>query len=60
MIKINPIPCQHITDFYAHRIEKEGLSLGLKLLFKGYAQCSMGTIERGWNNLFGRPTLRLP
>ena len=60
MIHIRPIPCDHIAMYYAHKIEKEGISLGLKLLWQGYAQCSMGRIQRGFNNLFQRPTLALP
>ena len=46
-----PVPCQHIADFYAQK-PTEQTSLGYNLLRKYYAQWAMGKIEGYYNDLY--------
>lgn len=57
MKTVEPVPCQHIADYYAHR-QAENPSLGNNLLRRGYQQFANGSIESYFNNLF-RPIIRL-
>lgn len=57
MKAVEPVPCQHIADYYAHR-QSENPSLGNNLLRRGYQQFAMGKIEAySVNNLY-RPTIK--
>lgn len=58
MKSVDPVPCQHIADYYNHR-QEENPSLGNNLLRRGYQQFASGRIESySVNNLF-RPTIRI-
>lgn len=54
MKQVQPVPCQHIADYYAQQPK----SIGRNLLLRGYQQFSNGAIEGYFNNLF-RPTIHL-
>lgn len=54
---VEPVPCQHIADYYAHR-QAENPSLGNNLLRRGYQQFAMGKIVDGIRLNLYRPTIK--
>lgn len=48
---VEPVPCQHIADFYTHRWAQRPC-IAWNLLRRGYNQWAAGRIEL-LNNLFG-------
>lgn len=51
MIKVDPVPCQHIADYYQHLWQRRRC-IGWNLLRQGYRQWAEGQVFE-WNNLFG-------
>lgn len=48
----DPVPCQHIADYYQHSWERQHC-IGFNLLRHGYAQWARGgSFNRELNNLF--------
>lgn len=53
MKKVKPVPCQHIADYYDLQWHQHKC-IAWNLLRKGYAQFAAGSIDPGFNNLYGR------
>jgi len=51
MIPQNPVPCQHIADWYKH-LHSMQPSIGNKLLYHGYREWAEGLIGGYFNNLY--------
>lgn len=48
---VQPVPCQHIADYYERRWQ-DHKCIGWNLLRRGYRQWSAGLVEP-FNNLYG-------
>lgn len=58
MKAVDPVPCQHIADYYSHK-QREQPCIGYGMLYRGYKEHAAGLIE-GYaaNNLY-RQTIRM-